>query len=171
MRLGADRYYDNYKLMDFRLISTYGFSDRDVEVLSDMNDIHVYPSYFSDFIVNTDGSLSDITVVRSVNPDMDKEAIRLVSTMPKWKPGKQNGEVVNVKYTLPVTFRMFAKNDKKDGLPNAYYLVDGKHVNDISNIKPADIESIEVFKDKAQTVDKYGPKAKNGVISIKLKKK
>ena len=108
--------------------------------------------------------------MRKVHPSLDAEALRVVGAMPKWKPGKQNGEVVNVKYTLPVTFRMSAKNDKKDGLPNAYYLVDGKHVNDISNIKPADIESIEVFKDKANTVDKYGPAAKNGVISIKLKK-
>ena len=61
------------------------------------------------FIVNTDGSLSDITVVRSVNPDMDKEAIRLVSTMPKWKPGMQRGIPVRVKYTLPINFRLPSK--------------------------------------------------------------
>lgn len=123
------------------------------------------------FVVDKQGNVVNPTLMRKVHPSLDAEALRVVGAMPKWKPGKQNGEVVNVKYTLPVTFRMFAKNDKKDGLPNAYYLVDGKHVNDISNIKPADIESIEVFKDKAQTVDKYGPEAKNGVISIKLKKK
>ena len=123
------------------------------------------------FVVDKQGNVVNPTLMRKVHPSLDAEALRVVGAMPKWKPGKQNGEVVNVKYTLPVTFRMSAKNDKKDGLPNAYYLVDGKHVNDISNIKPADIESIEVFKDKANTVDKYGPEAKNGVISIKLKKK
>ena len=58
------------------------------------------------FIVNTDGSLSDITVERSANPEMDKEAVRLVSTMPKWKPGTQRGIPVRVKYTLPINFRL-----------------------------------------------------------------
>ncbi len=78
MRLGADRYYDNYKLMDFRLISTYGFSDRDVEVLSDMNDIHVYPSYFSDFIVNTDGN-EMVCRAFSYNPEYDINIPYLIS--------------------------------------------------------------------------------------------
>lgn len=76
-----------------------------------------------------------------------------------------------MKYTLPVKFSMADESDKKSGFSKVYYLVDGKRVKDISNIKPADIESIEVFKDKAHTVDKYGPEAKDGVISIKLKKK
>ena len=56
MRLGADRYYDEYGLMDFRLISTYGFSDRDVAALKDMGGVEVYPSYYHDFIVDIDGS-------------------------------------------------------------------------------------------------------------------
>ena len=123
------------------------------------------------FVVDKQGNVVNPTLMRKVHPSLDAEALRVVGAMPKWTPGKQNGEAVNCKYTLPVTFRMSAKNDKKDGLPNAYYFVDGKHVNDISNIKLADIESIEVFKDKANTVDKYGPAAKDGVISIKLKKK
>ena len=122
------------------------------------------------FVVDKEGNVTNPTVMRSVDPQLDAEALRVVKAMPKWTPGKVGGKAVNVKYTLPVTFALSAKNDKKDGLPNAYYLVDGKHVNDISNIKPADIESIEVFKDKAKTVDKYGPEAKNGVVSIKLKK-
>ena len=123
------------------------------------------------FVVDKEGNVTNPTVMRSVDPQLDAEALRVVKAMPKWTPGKVGGKAVNVKYTLPVTFALSAKNDKKDGLTKAYYLIDGKHVNDISNIKPADIESIEVFKDKANTVDKYGPAAKNGVISIKLKKK
>lgn len=58
MRLGADRYYDEYSLMDFRLISTYGFSDRDVAALKDMPGVEVYPSYYHDFIIHIDGSES-----------------------------------------------------------------------------------------------------------------
>ena len=122
------------------------------------------------FVVDKEGNVTNPTVMRSVDPQLDAEALRVVKAMPKWTPGKVGGKAVNVKYTLPVTFALSAKNDKKDGLTKAYYLIDGKHVNDISNIKPADIESIEVFKDKANTVDKYGPDAKDGVISIKLKK-
>lgn len=57
------------------------------------------------FTVERDGSISDIKVVKSVDPLLDKEAIRLIQSMPKWKPGKQGGKTVRVKYTLPVTFR------------------------------------------------------------------
>ena len=123
------------------------------------------------FIVAKDGTVGDAKILRGVAPSLDKEALRVVAAMPKWKPGKQGGEAVNVKYTLPVKFSMSDPADKKDGLTKAYYLVDGKPVDDIRNIKPQDIESIDVFKDKAHTVDKYGPAAKDGVISIKLKKK
>ena len=57
------------------------------------------------FIVEKDGSLSQIEVVRNVDPDLDKEAVRVVKSMPKWIPGKQNGETVRVKFTLPITFK------------------------------------------------------------------
>ena len=58
------------------------------------------------FVVERDGSVSDIRIARSVDPSLDKEAIRVVSGMPKWIPGRQNGQMVRVKYTLPVTFRL-----------------------------------------------------------------
>ncbi len=58
------------------------------------------------FVVNKDGSIVDVTVARSVDPYLDKEAIRVVQMMPKWKPGKQRGKPVRVKYTLPVMFRL-----------------------------------------------------------------
>lgn len=57
------------------------------------------------FWVEPDGSLTGAGVVKSVAPELDREALRLVSTMPKWRPGKRNGEGVRVKYTLPVTFK------------------------------------------------------------------
>ncbi|MBQ7663223.1 MAG: energy transducer TonB [Prevotella sp.] len=58
------------------------------------------------FVVERDGSVTDIQVARSVDPSLDKEAIRVLKKMPKWIPGKQNGSAVRVKYTVPVTFRL-----------------------------------------------------------------
>lgn len=58
------------------------------------------------FVVNKDGSIVDVTVARSIDPYLDKEAVRVVKMMPKWKPGKQRGKPVRVKYTLPVMFRL-----------------------------------------------------------------
>ena len=58
------------------------------------------------FVVNKAGEVSDITVVSGVDPLLDREAIRVVKSMPKWIPGKQNGKSVNVYYTVPVVFRL-----------------------------------------------------------------
>ena len=58
------------------------------------------------FVVNKDGSIVDPVVVRGVDPYLDKEALRVISMMPKWKPGKQRGKPVRVKYTVPVMFRL-----------------------------------------------------------------
>lgn len=59
------------------------------------------------FVVNKDGSIVDIEVVRSGgDPSLDKEAIRVIKSMPKWKPGKQRGKPVRVKFTLPVNFKL-----------------------------------------------------------------
>ncbi len=58
------------------------------------------------FVINRDGSVVDPVVVRSVDPYLDKEALRVVSTLPKWKPGQQRGKPVRVKFTVPVVFRL-----------------------------------------------------------------
>lgn len=58
------------------------------------------------FTVFKDGSIGDIIVVRKIDPSLDKEAIRLLSSMPKWKPGSQNGRPVNCKYTVPILFQL-----------------------------------------------------------------
>jgi TonB family protein len=58
------------------------------------------------FVVNKDGSISNDTIVRSVDPSLDAEAVRIVRNMPNWTPGKQKGEPVRVRFTLPVTFRL-----------------------------------------------------------------
>ncbi|MCI6861919.1 MAG: energy transducer TonB [Prevotella sp.] len=58
------------------------------------------------FVVGKDGHISDVRVAKSVDPSLDKEAVRVVKGMPRWIPGKQNGQAVTVRYTLPVTFRL-----------------------------------------------------------------
>lgn len=58
------------------------------------------------FVVERDGSITDVRVVRSVDPSLDREASRVVRSMPRWSPGKQNGSAVRVKYTVPVVFRL-----------------------------------------------------------------
>lgn len=58
------------------------------------------------FVVERDGSITDVRVVRSVDPSLDREASRVVKSMPRWSPGKQNGSTVRVKYTVPVVFRL-----------------------------------------------------------------
>lgn len=60
------------------------------------------------FVVGRDGSISNVKVVKSVDPSLDQEARRVIRSMPRWIPGKQKGEAVRVKYTIPVTFRLGA---------------------------------------------------------------
>jgi len=135
------------------------------------------------FVVEKDGSVSSIEEMRSPDARLTEEAIRVVSSMPKWKPGKQRGKVVRVKYVLPVTFKLDADNAITDVKASSnvsarafsgILVVDGKVLTEaqIQNLKPDDIASVEVFKDDAHTsqyIDKY-PEAKNGVVVITLKK-
>ena len=58
------------------------------------------------FVVERDGSITDVKVARSVDPSLDKEAARVISSMPRWTPGKQNGSAVRVKFNVPVVFKL-----------------------------------------------------------------
>lgn len=58
------------------------------------------------FVITKEGDIVNPNVVRGVDPTLDAEALRVIKMMPKWKPGKQRGQAVNVKYTVPVTFRL-----------------------------------------------------------------
>lgn len=69
------------------------------------------------FVVNKDGSISEPKIIRGVNPDLDGEAIRVISLMPKWKPGMQKGQPVRVKYTVPVMFRLSDDGQKEEYKP------------------------------------------------------
>ncbi len=128
------------------------------------------------FVVNKDGSIDDVEVLRSVDPLLDAEAIRIIKAMPVWTPGTQKGEAVRVKYVLPINFRL--QDDKKAGSSNAsntsndpLYIVDGKIVSDadFKKISPDNILSINVLKNESAAAA-YGEKGKNGVIIITMKK-
>ncbi|HKK60774.1 MAG TPA: energy transducer TonB [Salinivirga sp.] len=61
---------------------------------------------FIQFVVGKDGSITNVTVLRGVDPSLDKEAVRVVKNMPKWKPGKQRGKPVYVRYQVPINFKL-----------------------------------------------------------------
>lgn len=61
---------------------------------------------FVQFVIEKDGSVSNITIVRGVDTALDKEAVRVISSMPKWQPGKQRGKAVRVSYTIPISFTL-----------------------------------------------------------------
>lgn len=67
------------------------------------------------FVVKKDGSISDVKTVRGVDPYLDKEAERVIAAMPNWKPGKQRGQAVNVRFTVPVTFPSVRSGTLKTG--------------------------------------------------------
>ncbi|MBR5633640.1 MAG: TonB family protein [Prevotella sp.] len=67
------------------------------------------------FVVEKDGSLTEIKTVKSVDPLLDEEAVRVVSAMPKWEPGKQKGKPVRVKYNVPISFKLTGSATKTDG--------------------------------------------------------
>lgn len=75
---------------------------------SDAIDDDVQGQVLVSFTVCRDGSLCDAEIIRSVNASIDKEVLRIVKTMPNWKPGKNKGETVKVRYRLPVTFKLEA---------------------------------------------------------------
>ena len=60
----------------------------------------------TNFVVERDGSITDVQVVRGVDPSLDKEAVRVIQSMPRWSPGKQRGSAVRARFTLPVVFRL-----------------------------------------------------------------
>ena len=117
------------------------------------------------FVITPDGSIENIEVMKSLDSLCDKEAIRVVKKMPKWIPGKQNGETVSVYYSLPITFRLqgSANPAKPASEPNGITVttydvqntqnvvieVDGKVMSkeEWKNVDPKTIESIAINKD------------------------
>ncbi|WP_373719611.1 TonB family protein [Bacteroides heparinolyticus] len=135
------------------------------------------------FVVDKDGSIKEPKVIRSIDQELDEEALRLVKSMSKWEPGRQNGEPVAVKFAVPVPFKLDAdvrmseqlviqevrtSMDGGKGIP--LYIVDGKEVSAsvMRALKPESIAGVSVLKDKSATAI-YGERAKHGVVVITLK--
>ena len=142
------------------------------------------------FVVEKDGSISNAKVVKSVDPLLDAEALRVIGAMPNWKPGMQNGKVVRVKYTVPLSFHLDGGGEKIDHLcredgtiveidiekgdttiVKPLFIVDGKVMDGkkVYSINPKTIERY-YMQNGQEAIDKYGEKAKDGVILITLKK-
>lgn len=139
------------------------------------------------FTVYPDGSVRDTKVLRGVNPDLDAEALRVVSASPDWTPGYVKGEPVKVTYTFPVIFKLSGeKTEPKTAsihvtgeanevfirgalADSVLFVLDGKPVNR-KDVNLETIESIQVLKDE-KAIEKYGEKARYGVVEFTSKKK
>ena len=82
------------------------FISKNIDYPKEAQDNGIQGRVIVQFVVKKDGSITDAKVVRGVDPSLDKEALRIINLMPKWTPGKQRGKAVNVKYTVPVMFRL-----------------------------------------------------------------
>ena len=142
------------------------------------------------FVVEKDGSISNAKVVKSVDPLLDAEALRVIGAMPNWKPGMQNGKVVRVKYTVPLSFHLDGGGEEIDHLcredgtiveidiekgdttiVKPLFIVDGKVMDGrkVYSINPKTIERY-YMQNGQEAIEKYGDKAKDGVVLITLKK-
>lgn len=129
------------------------------------------------FVINKDGTISDVSIVRGVDPALDKEAIRVIETLPGiWEPGEQRGHKVRVKYTIPILFDIKKGTVSESYLmppkKNVWCIVDGKEMTYEqfeAGYTPDQIESMTIKKGDT-AVKEYGEKAKDGIIIVVLKK-
>ena len=138
------------------------------------------------FIVTKLGKVENAEVIRGIDASLDKEGLRVVKSLPDWIPGEQNGEKVDVYYTLPIAFKLDnSKGDKKvdksavdNFRKSLVVIVDGvvQPIGfDFKSINQEDIASVNVLKngteeERAELVAKYGENATHGVIMITKKK-
>ena len=144
-------------------------------------DANIQGKCFVTFVVDSNGMIKDARVQKSSgNEVLDKESVRVVESMPRWTPGKQNGKNVAVQYTQPIMFRLQGapqpKTNKDMLLLNKespLLIINGAayegNAGIINNIKEEDIQSINVLEEEAAT-KLYGEKGKYGAIMLELKK-
>ena len=106
----------------------FGYLAKNIHYPKDAEDQQIQGRVIATFVVMKDGSISHAKVVKSVSPSLDEEALRCINGMPNWIPGRQKGQAVNVKYTIPISFRL----DKPKETPKA-----------IGSFTPADSTSKE----------------------------
>jgi len=133
------------------------------------------------FIVSKTGDVKEATILKSVCESLDKEALRVVNSMPKWKPGMQKGSPVDVWFTLPVRYKFLGvtkSNDYGDNYigPTALqdlplFIIDDKELTqeEFKAIPKDRIQSVSILKNETAK-EKYGEKGKNGAVVITLKK-
>lgn len=175
-------------------ISEFGkFLSKNVRYPQSARDQNLQGRVIASFIVEKDGSLTDLHIVRGVAPALDNEALRVLAMSPKWKPGIQNGRLARVAYSVPIAFTLsdndseqpanakpaqnnvLADTSKKVSIPgqlnatNPIWVVDGKQLDYTPVINPDDIDNIVVLKSKSAEA-LYGEKASTrGVIVVTTK--
>jgi TonB family protein len=87
-------------------MAMFEYLAKNIHYPKDAEDQQIQGRVIATFVVMKDGSISNAKVVKSVDPLLDEEALRCINAMPNWTPGKQNGQAVNVKYTIPISFRL-----------------------------------------------------------------
>lgn len=128
------------------------------------------------FVIDENGQVNDVKVVRGVDASLDAEAIRVIKAMPKWTPAIHRGKNVSVQYTLPINFRL--DSGKNETAYKPLIVIDGKPMPadfDTSSIDPNKIAEVKVEKakdsdERLALMLKYGERAAGGVIHITLKK-
>ena len=112
---------------------------------------------FVRFVLTKEGDITDVQVLKGIGYGADAEAVRVVKSMPRWKPAKQGGQVVNVQYNLPINFQL--EEDKVTEKASAFkgikhFIIDGKEVTegDINALSPDKIARMDVNKEKAEIV-------------------
>jgi TonB family protein len=129
------------------------------------------------FVVGDDGTITDITVVRGIDPDCDAEAVRVIANMPKWTPGKQNGTNVPVYFNIPIQFQLKGNDDTAISSAPYLFVYEGKLYSEAEYkqlpLSKEHIKDNEVLWEKLipepEAIRKYGDKAKGKkVIEVKI---
>ncbi len=127
--------------------------------------------------VDSDGMATDISVLKSLSPALDEEALRMASLLPFYTPAKKTGQNVAVSIQFPVTFKKENNNTLSTHSPaitgdnapkNPLYVVDSKVLEKNANINPQNIKKIRIIKGQ-KAINLYGSRAKDGLILIDTK--
>lgn len=139
----------------------YQYLARNIKYPKSAKERKVQGRVISQFVVRKDGSITDVKVVKGVDAELDAEAVRVISGMPKWQPGMQKGEAVDVKYTIPVTFRL--DNPKKTSSDGGVTVVSYPKEKNVVSVNDGEKVQIRNYNDKFLMVE--GP-ATTGKIAF-----
>jgi TonB family protein len=158
----------------------YTFLGKHIRYPAAMRDNNIQGRVIVTFVVEKDGSLSNIRSLRDPGYGSAEETIRVLKISPKWTPGNQNGRPVRVQYTVPIYFQLeqspitavtdSAKTRPTPAQKQPLYIVDGREATqqDFKEMKAGTIQAVDVFKGDIAT-KLYGDKAANGAVVITIK--